>query len=1006
MVVLCCSILPQISYAATTTMPGDVSTTEAEAKIYELFNILGDGSYFTVNQKTCRAERESGHGCSNCSLEKILEESWFQNKFGSLSTTQFPRTYYSDSASWAPKGKSCFAFATFAEWYIYAETVTDKVSTKCIGTYSYNLEGVSKNIRVGDLIRLQDSKGSQSGHSAIVISYDKTGVKVLDCNYTGKQCEVHIHTIKYSSYNYYVISRATNSVICNHEAYQTKNGQYGVCRDCDYVFDWESTYVAFPSTSSVSKSGGTTLRSGAPYDDAPAGVSLKNGTEVDILGTCKNAYGNKWYKIKVGNNIYYGYSGNFKTPCISDLKVSVSSFVPANNAELEKKTQNLSGKVTSNFALQKIEAYLDGKLYATWEASNENTTTVELKDTTINKDLAFASLATGKHTITLKAYDYNNRSVQFHSSVFYIYTTACSHSYSYKTTKTPTTSATGTLTGTCSKCSVTKTVTLPKLSTSDYTYKVTKAATCTATGTGRYTWKTTTYGTFYFDVSIAKTSHSYSNATCTAPKKCSSCGATTGSALGHSYTNACDTSCNTCGATRSITHSYAAATCTAPKTCTVCGKTSGSALGHSYTNACDTSCNTCGAIRSITHTPGTAATCTEDQNCIICGEVLTEAMGHTWIDATYTDPKTCDLCGATEGDPLTLEVPTIKVTNAATGVTVSWNEIIGAESYNVYRSVYSGDKWSGWTVVKTTTSTSFTDTSVKTGTTVKYTVRAVNGKYTSAAPASISIKFLATPTVKVTNAAKGVTVSWNKVSGATTYNVYRSVYSGGKWSGWVTVKTGVTGTSYTDTSVKTGTTVKYTVRAVNSKYTSAAPGSISIKFLATPTIKVTNTDKGVQITWNKVSGAKTYTVYRSVYSGGKWSGWTVVKTTTSTSFTDTGVKSGATVKYTVRAVSGKYTSAAPGSVSIKFLATPTVKVAKTSTGIKASWDKITGAKGYIVYRRTYTNGAWSGWTKIKTTTSTSYTDTSAKKGVSYQYAVRAYNGDYQSTIKNSSSIKR
>lgn len=79
-----------------------------------------------------------------------------------------------------------------------------------------------------------------------------------------------------------------------------------------------------------------------------------------------------------------------------------------------------------------------------------------------------------------------------------------SHSYSFMVSKTPTTSATGMLTGTCSKCSGTTTVTLPKLSTTDYNYKVTKEPSYTAAGTARYTWKTTTYGTFYFDVTLDK----------------------------------------------------------------------------------------------------------------------------------------------------------------------------------------------------------------------------------------------------------------------------------------------------------------------------------------------------------------------------------------------------------------------------------------------------------------------------------------------------------------------
>ena len=83
------------------------------------------------------------------------------------------------------------------------------------------------------------------------------------------------------------------------------------------------------------------------------------------------------------------------------------------------------------------------------------------------------------------------------------------HNYKYTITKIPTTGVAGTLKGTCSDCGDTTTVTLPKLNTTDYTYKVVTAATCTANGTGRYTWKTTTYGSYYFDVPIAATGHHY-----------------------------------------------------------------------------------------------------------------------------------------------------------------------------------------------------------------------------------------------------------------------------------------------------------------------------------------------------------------------------------------------------------------------------------------------------------------------------------------------------------------
>lgn len=108
----------------------------------------------------------------------------------------------------------------------------------------------------------------------------------------------------------------------------------------------------------------------------------------------------------------------------------------------------------------------------------------------------------------------------------------------------------------------------------------------------------------------------------------------------HTYSNACDTTCNSCGATRTITHNYAAATCTKPQTCTVCGATSGSALGHTYDNACDATCNTCGSSRTPSaHVYSNAC----DDSCNVCGATRT-ASAHVYDNAC---DATCNICGAT-----------------------------------------------------------------------------------------------------------------------------------------------------------------------------------------------------------------------------------------------------------------------------------------------------------------------------------------------------------------------
>jgi hypothetical protein len=49
---------------------------------------------------------------------------------------------------------------------------------------------------------------------------------------------------------------------------------------------------------------------------------------------------------------------------------------------------------------------------------------------------------------------------------------------------------------------------------------------------------------------------------------------------------------------------------------------------------------------------------------------------------------------------------------------------------------------------------------------------------------------------------------------------------------------------------------------------------------------------------------------------------------------------------------------------------------------------VTGATGYIVYRKTG-NGSWQNLGK---TTGVSFTDKTAKKGVTYTYTVKAYYG--------------
>lgn len=140
--------------------------------------------------------------------------------------------------------------------------------------------------------------------------------------------------------------------------------------------------------------------------------------------------------------------------------------------------------------------------------------------------------------------------------------------------------------------------------------------------------------------------------------------------------------------------------------------------------------------------------------------------------------------------------------------------------------------------------------------------------------------------------------------------------------------------------------------------------------------------------WTPVEGAVKYEVYRS---GTKNGTYTLLGTTANLKYTDNKANAGYTYYYKVKAVS-KVKSTANSYYSTVVAATchcakPVVKIATTSAGNPTlTWNAVTGASQYEIYRATSQSGTY---TKMFTTTKTSYTNTSAKAGTTYYYKVKA-----------------
>lgn len=369
----------------------------------------------------------------------------------------------------------------------------------------------------------------------------------------------------------------------------------------------------------------------------------------------------------------------------------------------------------------------------------------------------------------------------------------------------------------------------------------------------------------------------------------------------------------------------------------------------------------------------------------------------------------------------------LATTTAQSGIKVSWNAVSGVSGYAVYRKTPSTD----WGMIATTTSASFTDKSgMKNGNIYYYTVRAYKGSVNTANnnkysaqywsgynAAGIQGKYISVPVLSGEKAsAAGRTISWKPVSGAAGYAVYRKV-SGGSWA---TIGL-TTSTAYTDTAKLTnGKNYYYTVRAYtgdsdkaeknryNSNYWGYFDTSgIKTAYMSIPVLDTAvKQDTGIRVTWDAVSGASGYAVYRKAPGGD----WGMIAATTSTSYTDK--NSGSTIySYTVRAYRGTLTTANANKYSsvywsgfdntgikISDLSTPMLKSAEVvNNGICISWESVDNASGYAIYRKTLT----TDWKMIDTVNAATYVDTNAgSSGTVYYYTVRAYRGDVTTAITN------
>jgi Fibronectin type 3 domain-containing protein len=168
-----------------------------------------------------------------------------------------------------------------------------------------------------------------------------------------------------------------------------------------------------------------------------------------------------------------------------------------------------------------------------------------------------------------------------------------------------------------------------------------------------------------------------------------------------------------------------------------------------------------------------------------------------------------------------------------TQVTLSWSSITGATGYNVKRASVSGGPYTS--IANGITTTTYTNTNLTNGTTYYYVVSAISTSGESDNSAEVSATPQASSTGSSTNllataGSSQISLSWDAVTGATSYNVKRATTAGGSYT---TIAQNITGTTYNDTSASAGVTYYYVVTAVTSDGESANSNEASAT-LSTP----------------------------------------------------------------------------------------------------------------------------------------------------------------------------
>ena len=374
---------------------------------------------------------------------------------------------------------------------------------------------------------------------------------------------------------------------------------------------------------------------------------------------------------------------------------------------------------------------------------------------------------------------------------------------------------------------------------------------------------------------------------------------------------------------------------------------------------------------------------------------------YTLATCLTIDESSCSAQSAASTATTVPAVPALPVVVAQSNgdIETSWQAVNGATYYRLSRS--ESTDTDTYTEIYAGANINYTDSQVTAGTTYYYTLQAcLNSDASSCSAQSADSNATASLIVPAVPAAPVVTlqststidISWQTVSDATLYRLFRSVSAN---SGFTPIET-TANTSFTDSQLTAGTTYYYTIAAcLNSTLNTCSAQSVAgntatLPAIPTAPVLATQSNSEIEASWQAVDGATQYRLSRALSLN---STFTEIYAGADTNYTDNQLTANTVYYYTLQACldnnansCSAQSTASNARTALAAPAAPAADIVQFVSDISVSWQTVSNATQYRLSRALSAN---STYTQIYAGPNTIHVDSNTAAGITYYYTLKA-----------------